>query len=166
MSLKLTERLAINKNRRDKVLISACLLGESCRYDGKSKKVEGIEKLLNYFDLIPICPEVMGGLKTPRDPSEIKGLMVISKKGKNVTEEYNSGAYLASTIAHIKHVKLAVLKENSPSCGVYKIHDGSFTNKLISGEGITTKRLKKENIPVINEEEALELLKELQDENI
>ena len=143
------------------ILISACLLGEKCRYDGKSKPVANILKLKEFFDLIPICPESLGGLKIPRAPAEIQGDKVINKNNKDVTENYNTGAYWASAVAKMKNVKLAVLKEKSPSCGVHFIHDGSFTDKIIEGQGITTRKLIKQGIKVINEEEALELYQQL-----
>lgn len=151
------------------ILISACLLGQKCRYDGKSKPVKDILKLEEFYDLIPICPESLGGLKIPRAPAEIKGDRVLNKNNKDVTENYNTGAYWASAVARMKNVKLAVLKERSPSCGVHFIHDGSFTDKVIPGQGITARKLLKQGVKVINEEEALELykrLKEGKDENL
>jgi uncharacterized protein YbbK (DUF523 family) len=149
-------------NEKEKVLISACLLGEKCRYDGLAKEVKGIINLTKYYDLIPVCPEVSGGLKTPRTPSEIKDNKVISKTGKDVTENYLNGAYWASSICNIYHIKLAILKEDSPSCGSHFIHDGSFSGKKIPGKGMTTRKLEKQGIKVINEEEALALLKQLE----
>ena len=144
--------------RRERVLVSACLLGTPCRYDGKSKKCSEVEKLEKYFDFIPVCPEVMGGLKTPRDPSEIQNEKVISKKGRDVTQNYHDGAYWSVAACKVKSISLAILKENSPSCGVHFIHDGSFTGKLISGKGITVRRLEKIGVLSIDEEEAKELL--------
>ncbi len=149
---------------REIILVSACLLGEACRYDGKSKEVKGIIELSKYYDIIPICPEVMGGLSIPRYPAEIVDGRVINKKGNDVTRNYEEGAYWSTVVAKEKNIKLAVLKENSPSCGVKKIHDGKFTGKLIDGEGVTTKRLRRAGVKVINEDEALKLLEELKKE--
>lgn len=147
---------------KEKVLVSSCLIGEKCRYDGKDNKKDNVLKLTKYFDLIPICPEVNGGLKIPRTPSEIKDNKVISKTGQDVTEFYNNGAYLAETISRLYNIKLAILKEKSPSCGSKFIHDGNFNGNLIKGQGITTRRLEKLGVRVISEEEVDDLLKELE----
>jgi uncharacterized protein YbbK (DUF523 family) len=148
---------------KEKVLISACLIGENCRYDGTNKLQKNLLKLAKYYDLIPICPEVSGGLKTPRHPSEIKDGKVINQKGRDVTDNYHDGAYWALSIVRVYHIRLAILKEDSPSCGVHQIYDGSFTGKKIPGQGITTKRLMENKVKVINEKEALELLKTLEE---
>lgn len=150
---------------KEKILISACLVGENCRYDGKNALVKELKELTKYYDLIPICPEVSGGLKTPRFPSEIKDGKVISKNDKDVTEFYNNGAYWAKSVCLLYNVKLAILKEKSPSCGVHQIYDGTFSNNLIEGEGITTKKLKQMHVKVINEKEAVELLHKLNEEH-
>ena len=150
--------------KKEKALISACLIGERCRYDGKTKKVEGILGLAKYYDLIPICPEREGGLKIPRDPSEIqKDGSVKTQSGKDVTENYKNGAWWARSIAEVYNVKLAILKENSPSCGVHSIHTGLFDGGKIPGQGITAETLSKHGIKCINEDEARELLKSLDD---
>lgn len=147
---------------KEKILISACLIGENCRYDGKNCLKKDLLSLSKYYDMIPICPEVSGGMKTPRFPSEIKNGSVINSKGKDVTDFYHDGAYWASSIVRIYNIKLAILKERSPSCGVHLIHNGNFDGKVIEGKGITTQRLEKLGVKVINEEEALNLLKELE----
>lgn len=146
---------------KEKILISACLLGKPVRYNGKAKEVKGLIELTKYYDLIPMCPECSGGLKIPRDPSEIVGDKVLSKKGRDVTDNYNDGAYWASVVCKSQNIKLAVLKEKSPSCGTHFIHDGSFTDKVIEGQGITARRLMKMGIKCINEDEALQLLNDL-----
>lgn len=145
---------------KERILISACLLGENCRYDGKNNAIPELMKLTKYFDLIPICPEVNGGMKIPRRPSEIQGDRVINDKGQDVTDYYENGAYLAETIARVKNVHLAILKENSPSCGSKKIHNGKFDGGKIDGKGITASRLEHIGVKVMNEEEGLALLKE------
>lgn len=145
--------------KKEKVLISACLIGENCRYDGKTKKVNGILSLARYYDLIPICPEREGGRKIPREPSEIQSDgSVKSKSGKDVTEQYKAGAWWARSIVEIYNIHLAILKENSPSCGTHFIHNGLFDGGKISGMGITAKLLKSHGVKCINEDEALELL--------
>jgi uncharacterized protein YbbK (DUF523 family) len=148
---------------KEKVLISACLIGENCRYDGTNKLQKELLKLAKYYDLIPICPEVSGGLKTPRHPSEIKDGKVFNQKGRDVTDQYHDGAYWALSIIRLYHIRLAIMKEDSPSCGVHHIYDGSFTGKKIDGQGITTRRLVENRVKVINETEALELLKSLEE---
>lgn len=142
----------------EKILVSACLLGDKVRYDGKGNYHPNIKYILENFDVIPFCPEVEGGLPIPRIPSEIKGNDVINKEGKNVTRNFVEGANKALNIVSYFHITTAILKENSPSCGVHKIHDGNFTNKLIDGEGITTKLLKQHGVNVINEEEIEQFL--------
>lgn len=151
--------------KRGKILISACLLGTPCRYDGKSKACPWIAKLTKYYDLIPVCPETMGGLKTPRDPAEIQEGRIRTQKGRDVTDNYQDGAYWALAAGKFKNVSLAILKENSPSCGVHFIHDGSFSGKLIPGEGVTASKLRKNGFHLIDEEESKTLLEVLEKEN-
>lgn len=145
---------------REKILVSACLCGENCRYDGKCQKNDDVLSLTKYFDLIPICPEQSGGLKTPRQPSEIQGDKVISKDGKDVTSNYNDGAFWATSIAQIYKIRFAVLKENSPSCGTHFIHDGTFSGKLIQGKGVTVKKLENINVKCFSENEINKLSEE------
>lgn len=142
----------------EKVLISACLVGENCKYDGKNNYTKEVEKLFTLCDLVLICPETFGGLKTPRIPSEIKNNRVINQKGKDVTSNFNDGANLSLYIAKEQNVKYAILKEKSPSCGVNKIYDGSFSGKLIDGQGITTRLLQNNGIQVFNEKEIDKLI--------
>ncbi len=150
---------------KEKILISACLVGENCRYDGESKLNKAILRLTKYYDLIPICPETSGGLKTPRHPCEIKDGKVYTSKGRDMTEHFNDGAYWAYMIVKKYNIHLAILKEDSPSCGVHEVYDGTFTGKKIPGEGITTKKLRSLHVKVINEKEALDLLKSLEEKN-
>ena len=138
------------------LLVSACLLGERCRYDGKSKPCERVIALSNTYNLIPICPEVMGGLPTPRTPSEICGERVLMKDGRDVTENYNRGAQKALEIARENACTVAILKEKSPSCGSGLIHNGLFDGGLIAGDGIAAKLLKSEGIRVLGESEITE----------
>ena len=138
------------------ILVSACLLGEPCRYDGKSKPCERVIALKGTYNLIPICPEVMGGLPTPRTPSEICGERVLMKDGRDVTENYNRGAQKALEIARENACTVAILKEKSPSCGSGLIHNGSFDGGLVEGNGITTQLLKQNGIRVLGESEITE----------
>ncbi len=138
------------------ILVSACLLGEACRYDGKSKPCDRVIALSNTYNLIPVCPEVMGGLPTPRVPSEICGERVLMKDGRDVTENYNRGAQTALEIARQNACTVAILKEKSPSCGSGLIHNGLFDGGLVDGDGITTRLLKSEGIRVLGESEITE----------
>lgn len=138
---------------KENVVVSACLLGHNCKYNGGNNYCEKLEKLKEKYNFIDICPEVLGGLPTPRVPSEVMGNKVINKEGQDVTENYNRGAYLALEKALINNCFLAILKAKSPSCGCGKIYDGSFSNTLIDGDGITTRIFKEKNIKVITEEE-------------
>lgn len=142
----------------EKVLISACLIGENTKYNGGNNFIKSVEKLYPLCDLIIICPEVMSGLKTPRSPSEIKNGKVINKANKDVTSFFKSGASLITYIAEQNNVKYALLKENSPSCGVHHIYDGTFSNNLIKGSGITTQELIKKGIQVFSEKEIDKLI--------
>lgn len=136
----------------DNLLISSCLLGLACRYDGgwREYDLKGLEKK---FNLIPICPEIYGGLPTPRVPSEIKGDRVINREGVDVTAQYEKGAKEALHLARLFNVKCAVLKAKSPSCGKNVVYDGTFTKTLTEGDGITAKLLKANGIAVFTEEE-------------
>lgn len=124
------------------ILVSACLLGDNVKYNGKNNYDERIEKLKELFDIVPICPEVFGGLPTPRIPSEIKGENVVNEKGKDVTYEFNKGAHKVINIVNFCHVRKALLMDRSPSCGVNKIYNGKFNGTLIDGMGYTAKLLK------------------------
>ncbi|MEM1565725.1 MAG: DUF523 domain-containing protein [Candidatus Bathyarchaeia archaeon] len=134
-------------------LCSACLLGVKCRYDGQDSLNEKVVELLKTEILIPVCPEQLGGLPTPREPAEIVGNRVITKSGEDVTNKFLRGAMETLRIAKLFGVKEAILKQGSPSCGCGKIYDGTFSGKTIRGDGITTALLKKHGIKVITEED-------------
>lgn len=138
---------------KKKALISACLLGVNCRYDGKNNKLpdEKLEELKEKYELIPVCAEIYGGLTTPRVPSERRDGRVYSKVGVDVTEEFTKGAEAVLYMAKLFGAELAILKENSPSCGSGTIYDGSFSGKLTEGDGVTAELLKKQGITVIGE---------------
>ena len=143
----------------EKILISACLIGDKCRYDGHTNYTPKFQDLLEKYELIPFCPEVEGGLKTPRNPSEIqKDGTVKMNNGRDVTRQYKTGAEKALDICLALGIKIAILKDRSPSCGTTVIHDGSFTDKMIPGMGITASLLKAKGIKVISEDEIDTLL--------
>ena len=133
------------------ILVSACLLGENCKYNGNNNYNEDVLKLKKYFNIIPVCPEVFGGLPTPRTPSEIRGDRVVSKDGADVTAAFTDGAEKVLYIAREKNCPAALLKERSPSCGCGRIYDGSFTSNLVDGNGITAELLMKNDIRVFGE---------------
>ena len=137
----------------ENVLISACLLGFECKYCGGSNKLteQQLAALGERFRLIPVCPETAGGLPTPRDPSERLGDKVVSNQGRDVTAQYHKGAETALWLARRYGCKAALLKEKSPSCGSGQIYDGSFTGKLIPGDGVAAEELKKEGLIVFGE---------------
>lgn len=150
------------KESKEKILISACLIGAKVRYDGRDKREPDAFKLLNHFDLIPICPETDGGLSVPRQPSELNGeRQAVTADGRDVTAAYQKGISLTLEIVRRFHIKLAVLKDRSPSCGVHRIHDGSFNGGLIDGTGLLTEALLQEGLTVISENEIENLLQSL-----
>lgn len=134
-------------------MISACLLGVDCKYDGGNNRLpeDTIEKLTEKYELIPVCPECYGGLTTPRTPSERLGDKVVSKTGADVTEPFRKGAEAALYLAGLFGVRTAILKANSPSCGSGTIYDGTFTGALVHGDGITAELLKAHGIKIIDE---------------
>lgn len=137
------------------VLVSACLLGTACRYDGASKPNLDVLKLFENPDLhlIPVCPEQLGGLATPRKPAERNGKQVLCKDGTDVTAQYEKGAYETLALAKLYGCKCAILKAKSPSCGSKQIYDGTHSRTLIDGMGVTAELLKSQGIVVISEEE-------------
>lgn len=141
-----------------KILLSACLYGKSCRYDGQDNYCSDIELLKKHFEIVLICPELDGGLSTPRYPSEIQGTKVINNRGEDVTSFFIKGAENALAIAKKYGIKKAILKEKSPSCGSHHIYDGSFHKIIIEGQGITAKLLTENGIIVYNEKEIGELI--------
>ena len=140
------------------LLISACLLGARCRYDGGSKPQPGVEALAEQYRLIPVCPEQLGGLPTPRKPSERQGGRVVVAEGRDVTAEYRRGAEATLHLARLYGCTAAVLKERSPSCGKGQIYDGTFTGTLTAGDGVTAELLTAGGIKVYGESELKKLL--------
>lgn len=143
----------------EKLLISACLLGVSCRYDGESKPLSNIEKLMEKYELIPVCAEIFGGLPTPRIPAEIIGEKVITKDGRDVTAEYLRGANEVLRLGKLFGCKKALLKERSPSCGSGIIYSGAFDGTFKDGFGKTTELLMKNGFEIFGESDFETLLK-------
>ena len=144
---------------KEKLLVSACLLGENCKYSGGNNYTPAVEALKEKFDVIPVCPEQMGGLPTPRIPAERVGEKVLTREGADVTAEYRKGAEDALAVAKTNGVKLAVLQERSPSCGSECVYDGTFSGKLIPGQGVTAQLLEKNGIKVYSSGRIEEFLK-------
>ena len=142
----------------EKLLISACLLGVSCRYDGKSKPLSGTQKLFEKYELIPVCAEIFGGLPTPRVPAEIQGEKVITYDGRDVTAEYLKGAEEVLRLGKLFDAKKALLKEKSPSCGSGIIHNGKFDGGVVPGFGKTAALLIENGFEVFGESEIKKLL--------
>ncbi len=138
---------------KEKILVSACLLGVNCKYNGGNNENELVTEYIKDKEVIIICPEIMGGLSTPRDPSEIKNNKVYSINGKDVTDNFVRGAKEALKLAKKFNVKKALLKSKSPSCGSKYIYDGTFNNILIEGEGLTSKLLKANGLEIITEKD-------------
>ena len=135
-----------------RILVSACLLGVSCRYDSQSRPDSRVLALRARHTLIPVCPEQLGGLPTPRVPCERRDGRVISREGADRTAEYTRGAEEALRLCRLFQCEAALLNAKSPSCGAGRIYDGTFSGTLCPGDGVTAERLKKEGIPVWTEE--------------
>ncbi|HFD40016.1 MAG TPA: DUF523 domain-containing protein [Anaerolineae bacterium] len=147
------------------ILVSACLLGVACRYDGQSCPEEGVRDLAAHGRLVPICPEVAGGLPTPRPPAEIEGAAegldgeavltgrtrVVRRDGTDVSAAFIAGAEAALALARRLGLRRAILKADSPSCGVGRIHNGRFDGRLVSGDGVTAALLKQAGIDLFTE---------------
>ncbi len=135
------------------ILCSACLLGINCKYDGTSNRNERILRLKKKAILVPVCPEILGGLPIPREWSEIKGRKVLTESGKDVTKNYKKGAKETLKIAKLLNIKTAIFKQKSPACGAGLIYDGSFSRKVKRGDGICTRLLKRHKIKVFTEKD-------------
>ena len=143
-----------------RILVSACLLGVGCRYDGQSNQLPQLEQLMKKHTCIPVCPEIFGGLPTPRVPAERQGNKVITQDGQDVTENFIRGTAEVLRLADLYHCKAALLKERSPSCGSGQIYDGAFTKTLVEGDGLTAQMLKKKGISVYGESQIRELVED------
>lgn len=136
-----------------KILVSACLLGKNCKYNGGNNLNKSVLDFIEGHEVIGVCPEQLGGLSTPRLPAEIVDGVVTNKEGVCVDNEFRKGAQEALTIALENKVDLAILQSRSPSCGVKEIYDGSFSGKKIKGQGVFAKLLAKHGIKVLDAED-------------
>ncbi len=134
-------------------ICSACLLGINCRYNGEGKLNEKVINLTKKETLIPVCPEQLGGLETPRIPAESKDGQIINEDGIDVSKNFQQGAEEVLKIAKLYNITEAILKQPSPSCGCGQIYDGTFSGTIIKGDGVTTKLLKENGIKVKTEED-------------
>ena len=141
-----------------RILISACLLGCQCRYDGAARQQPWVDALAGRHTLVPVCPEQLGGLPTPRPPAERQGDRVVTRDGGDVTDQYRRGAEETLRLYCLLGCEAALLKERSPSCGSGSVYDGTFTGTLMAGDGVSAELLKKHGVPVYGESRAAELL--------
>lgn len=135
-----------------KVIVSACLLGDNVKYNGKNNQRNDLIDFLKDYEVIKICPEVLGGLSIPRKPAEIIDKKVINSDGIDVTKEYELGALKVLELVKENNIQVAILKKNSPSCGSDYIYDGTFTHQLIRGDGRCSRILKNNGVTVLNED--------------
>ena len=145
-------------NETDPILVSACLLGVPCRYDGTGKADERIVALAKTRRLIPVCPEQLGGLPTPRPPAERNGTRVLTRDDRDVTVPFLRGAEETLRLARLFSCRIAILKASSPSCGSGQIYDGCFCGRLIPGDGMTAALLKQDGLTVLSEKDDLSSL--------
>lgn len=136
-----------------KILVSACLLGENCKYNGKNNYSENVEKFVKGHEVTAVCPEVLGGLSVPRQPAEIVGGIVMTREHISVDKEFREGAAKALKQALDNNVDMAILQSRSPSCGCRQIYDGSFSGKLTEGQGVFAKMLQENGIKLADAEE-------------
>ena len=133
-------------------------MGVGCRYDGKSNQLPQLEQLMKQHTCIPVCPEILGGLPTPRVPAERQGSKIMTQDGQDVTQQFVRGTAEVLRLADLYHCKAALLKERSPSCGCGQIYDGTFTKTLTEGDGLTAEMLKRKGIAVYGESQIGELV--------
>ena len=145
---------------KEKLLISACLCGDNTKYNGGNNLINRLDELKEKYELYKVCPEVIGGLSTPRVPSEIINDKVINKEGQDVTTNYQKGANYALELVKKYNIKKALLKESSPSCGVHTIYDGTFSKTKIVSSGVTTRLLNEYGVIVYSEDEIDKLVNE------
>ena len=145
---------------KEKLLVSACLLGENCKYNGGNNYSPDVERLRERFELVSVCPEQLGGLPTPRVPSERVGEQVLTRDGQDVTEAFRQGAERTLDIARAEGALRAVLQVRSPSCGCGMIYDGTFSGTLVPGKGVAAELLEKNGVKVYDRTRTGELLDE------
>lgn len=135
------------------IAVSACLLGENCKYNGGNNDSERLHEFVKGHSVVPVCPEVMGGLPTPRDPAEIIGGEVRQKNGCSVDEAFRKGARAALEKVKDAGAELVILQSRSPSCGVNEIYDGTFTGRRVKGKGVFARMLEEEGIRAVDVED-------------
>ena len=133
-----------------RIAVSACLLGENCKYNGGNNYSEKVVRFIKKHEVISICPELLGGLPVPREPAEIVDGIARTKDGASVNEEFRLGAENAMKIIEENHIELVILQSRSPSCGVKAIYDGTFSGKLTAGQGIFAQMLAKRNFKILD----------------
>ena len=136
-----------------KVLVSACLLGENCKYNGGNNYSSAVAEFVRGKEILPICPELMAGMGCPRTPIEIVDGVLMDRDGKNVDAAMRAAVEMAMKQIFSKEIQCVVLQSRSPTCGVNQVYDGSFTGKLISGTGIFAQALKEAGYRVIDAED-------------
>ncbi len=132
------------------IAVSACLLGENCKYNGGNNYSEKVKVFVQGHEVIPVCPEVLGGLPTPRESSEIVNGVVCHKDGTSVDKEFRLGAELALSIVKAHNADLVILQSRSPSCGVNCAYDGTFSGKTVAGQGVFAALLTENGIKVVD----------------
>lgn len=136
-----------------KILVSGCLLGENCKYNGGNNYSEKVAEYIKGHEVISVCPECLGGLPTPRIPAEIVDGVVTNREGQVVDEEFRKGAQIALEIARKEQIDVAILQSRSPSCGSKQIYDGSFSGVKVDGQGVFAKLLKEHGFHMIDVED-------------
>lgn len=136
-----------------KIAVSACLLGQNCKYSGGNNDSAKVHKFLEGHEVIPVCPEVLGGLPVPRDPAEIVAGVVRTESGRSVDAQFRAGAQRALEILREQGAELVILQSRSPSCGGKEIYDGTFSRTRIPGQGIFAQLLVQEKIPFLDLED-------------
>lgn len=134
-----------------KIAVSACLLGHNCKYNGGNNRSQKVLRFVEGHEVIPVCPEVTGGLPTPRIPVELRNGRAINANGEDVTDFFQAGTEKTMTRLAGKHIDLAVLQPRSPSCGCKQVYDGTFTKTLIDGKGMFAQALAEAHIPMMDE---------------
>ena len=142
----------MDPNMARQYVVSACLAGEPCRYDGGCSPCPAVQRLIRAGQALPVCPETLGGLPTPRVPSEIRGGRVVAKDGPDVTDAFTRGAEEALRLAQENGCTAAILKARSPSCGSGEIYDGTFTGTRVPGEGVFARMAREAGLEIWNEE--------------
>ena len=138
------------------ILVSACLLGENCKYNGGNNRNERVLRYVQGHEVIPVCPEVLGGLPCPRKPVEWVGERVLTRDGDDCTENFRIGVQRALEVIADQQVDLAILQSRSPTCGVKQIYDGTFSGVRIDGQGVLAKALAARGIPLMHADDVPE----------